>query len=131
MINLDTFFQYKSFDDYYIMMTEAIAKELSFKIKITRYISILHSMSNDDRDILFTKIKQKYDSDSYKERYYKKGLMPEEFLYSIIFDYAIKYGENLDTSNELFPTASYKIDNKWIISLIQGQGSIITLEKIN
>ena len=64
-------------------------------------------------------------------RYYKKGLMPEEFLYSIIFDYAIKYGEDLDTSNEPFPTVSYKIDNKWIISLIQGQGSIITLEKIN
>lgn len=131
MIDLDTFIQYLSSDDYYKMMTEELAKEQSYKIKVNRYINILHSMSIDDRDILFTKIKQKYESNSYKERYYKKGLMPEEFLYSIIFDYAIKYGEALDTSNELFPTGSYKIDNKWIISLIMGQGTIIVLEKMN
>ena len=131
MINLDTFIQYLSSDDYYKMMTEELAREQSYKIKVNRYINILNSMSIDYRDILFTKIKEKYESNSYKERYYKKGLMPEEFLYSIIFDYAIKYGEDLDTSNEPFPTVSYKIDNKWIISLIQGQGSIITLEKIN
>ena len=51
---LDAFIQYLSSDDYYKMMTEELAREQSYKIKVNRYINILNSMSIDYRDILFT-----------------------------------------------------------------------------
>lgn len=115
-------------DEFLAMLKEEIAREESYKIKINRYIDKLNSLSINDRDILFNKIKEKYESDSYKDRYYKRGLMPEEYLYSIIFEYAIKYGDKIASINEY--AESYKIDNKWLIHLIIGQGTIILFEKI-
>lgn len=104
-------------------------EEILFKSELKkRYIDKVHSMSIKDRDILFQKIKTKYDSDAYRDREYKLGYEPREMLYSYILEYAQKYGIPYQQTDMVFPYESYAIDG-WSITIIFGQGCAYIFER--
>lgn len=94
-----------------------------------KYVKILENLEISERSQLFEKIKTKYDSLGYIQKELKLGYEPRTELYNVIFRYASLNGQPLDTSEEIFPTESYLIDDSWIVSLVIGQGSVILLSK--
>ena len=84
----------------------------------------------DERNILFSKIKAKYDSDEYYHRWIDRGIEPPEDLYYYILQYGYKYGKLNEIEDAHFGYDSYIIDNSWIITAWYGQGTAYNLERI-
>ena len=87
---------------------------------------------NTLKDVI-TKIKSKYNSESYKDKWYKKHIEPPEPLYWFLFNYAEKYGteaseEEYREYGNMFTSEMYLI-NDFYISKMNGQGSIIKICK--
>lgn len=85
-------------------------------------------------DLLIKKLIHKYDSDKYRDKWWKLGYEPPENLYWFIFHYAEKYGKELtDEEYELygnmFVTSGYKILNYAFVRM-DGQGSVVKITKI-
>jgi hypothetical protein len=91
----------------------------------------LHNLSIDERDILFSKIKAKYDSDEYYHRWIDRGIEPPEDLYYYILQYGYIYGKVNDIEDAYFGYDSYIIDNSWVITAWYGQGTAYNFDKIN
>lgn len=82
---------------------------------------------------VITKLQSVYESDAYYYKWMNKGIIPPESLYWFIFEYAQKYGKEASQNeyNEygnMFTTTMYVI-NDFIISRMDGQGSIIRIIK--
>lgn len=90
----------------------------------------LHNLSIDERDILFSKIKAKYDSDEYYHRWMDRGIEPPEDLYYYILEYGYIYGKPNEIEDAHFGYNSYIIDNSWVITAWYGQGTAYNFEKI-
>lgn len=68
----------------------------------------------------------KYESDSYKDKFYNKGLEPPEDLFYILYEYAFEYGELLSDEemkmyNDRFVTEIIKCGD-YIVRRSDGQG---------
>jgi hypothetical protein len=90
-----------------------------------RYSDKLYSLSKEQRNELFEKIKNKYESNEYYFRWMNRGIMPEKMLYHYIYEYGAKYGLSFDELNHnLDPWLDdgYIIDD-WIIIMLIGQGT--------
>jgi hypothetical protein len=79
------------------------------------------------------KVILKYDSDKYRDFWYRKGIEPPEVLYWFLFHYAKKYGRvcsdlEYETYGNMFTTAMYFV-NGYYIYRMDGQGSIIQIDK--
>jgi hypothetical protein len=95
-----------------------------------KYMDYLHNLSIDERYILFSKIKAKYDSDEYYYRWINRGIEPPNNLYYYILQYGYIYGKTNEIEDAYFMYDSYIIDNSWIITAWYGQGTAFTLRKI-
>jgi hypothetical protein len=105
-------------------------KYLFMKQHINKYVEKLRNMNSNERNILFEKIKAKYDSSKYYHRWINRGIEPPEDLYGYVLEYGIKYGALNEIKNALFGYDSYIIDNTWVITCWYGQGCAFTFEKI-
>jgi len=84
------------------------------------------------------KIVAKYDSDKYRDFWWKKGFEPPEDLYFFLFDYAAKYGVEVDENSpieqkervNMFTSDIYYLDG-YVFNKINGQGTCVLVEKIN
>lgn len=79
------------------------------------------------------KVILKYNSDKYRDLWYKKGYEPPEDLYWFLFNYAKKYGRDCSDLEykiygNIFTTAMYFI-NGYYIYRMDGQGSVIQINK--
>lgn len=86
-----------------------------------------------DLSKLIEKINNKYDSDSYRDRWYKRSIEPPEDLLWFIYYYAQKYcspvnNEEFEKYSSLFTTQIYSLGDH-LVHRIDGQGSIIKIEK--
>lgn len=93
-----------------------------------RYIQKLASLTKAQRSDFIQKCIDKYESDEYKDKEYSKGYQPRCNLYYTILDYAEVFGEDCYNDDD-FLAERYKIDNKWIIELYNGQGSFVRIYK--
>jgi len=82
------------------------------------------------------KVIQKYSSDKYRDRWYNRGIEPQESLLFFLYDYAAQYNENItkeyytDEDEDFYEGNVYTIFN-YTFELVQGQGSIILVTKEN
>lgn len=81
------------------------------------------------------KIITKYDSDKYRDFWYNKGIEPPEPLFTVLMQYAQKYGREpeeweITTFNNPF-TADMKVIHNYVINLVVGQGAFIEVIKLN
>ena len=96
-----------------------------------RFNEKLHSVSKEERNAFFEKVKNKYDSEEYKDRWYNQGFEPENFLYDYIYEYGKEFGKEVPDNLEIdFLVDSYIIDNTWKVELFCGQGSFISFMKL-
>lgn len=108
-------------------------KKLEFEEnRINRYIERIHNMSKDERSIFINKCIDKYTSDEYIEKEYKRGWEPRCPLYDILIQYAVQYGipAMYKQDNDYFPEEQYDIDGKFVITAIHGQGTIIYIDRV-
>lgn len=90
----------------------------------------LHNLSIDERDILFSKIKTKYDSDEYYYRWINRCIEPPKDLYYYILQYGYIYGKVNEIEDAYFRYDSYIIDNSWVITAWYGQGTAYNFDKL-
>lgn len=105
-------------------------KAIFRNILMTKYMDYLHNLSKDERDILFSKIKAKYDSDEYYYRWINRGIEPPEDLYYYILEYGYKYGKINEIQDAHFGYDSYIIDDTWVITAWYGQGTAYNFDKL-
>lgn len=98
-----------------------------------RNIENIHNMSIEDRCAFIQKVYDKYTSQTYKDRELKAGYYEQRCsLYDVIFEYAIVYGKpSLYKMNGYFTEEQYDIDGKFVIGLINGQGSSMYITPIS
>ncbi len=75
-----------------------------------------------------------YNSDTYRDREYRKGYQPREELLWVLFGVAEAHGEEctdeeVDLYANTFTRAIYKLGS-YAIQIMDGQGSIIAIDKI-
>lgn len=77
------------------------------------------------------KVEEKYESDKYKDRWYKRHIEPPEELYWFLYNFAEKYGrEATDKEYEKFGcmfTSSMYVFENCVFERIDGQGSAIRI----
>lgn len=95
-----------------------------------KYSEKFHKFSKEKRFEIINAIINKYDSDKYKDREYSTGRIPNETLYYNLLHYAKKYGIEVESDIDMFPSESYIIDDNIKITCIYGQGSKIIIEFI-
>lgn len=98
---------------------------------INKYVDRFHAFTKDERSVLIEKIKTKYDSDEYYNRWINRGIEPPEVLFDYILEYGYKYGKRNHIEDAYFGYDSYIIDNTWVITCWYGQGIVYNLDKIN
>lgn len=76
-----------------------------------------------------------YESDKYRDREYKMGYEPREDLLWVLLDVAEKYGrectqEEVDIYANMF-TGDMFVLGSYVIQVMNGQGSVIRIDKLN
>lgn len=97
-----------------------------------KYSDKLYSLTKEDRNSLFEKVKHKYDSDEYYNRWMKRGIMPPKDLYNYLYEYGLRYGFSVDELNIFDPWLDdgFIIDD-WIIIMVIGQGTEFVFMKVD
>jgi len=77
------------------------------------------------------KVIKKYNSDLYKNRWYKRNIQPPEDLFWFLFYYAEKYGAECNEKEykkygNMFTSSLFRIYN-YIFNRMDGQGSVIQI----
>lgn len=81
------------------------------------------------------KVIEKYNSDKYRDRWFKRNIEPPEDLYHFLFDYVAKYGRKCDHNewqkygNEF--TVEMLYHEGYYFSLLYGQGSPVIIIDID
>lgn len=90
----------------------------------------IHEKFGNNIEFLIDKVSKKYESDKYITKEYKLGYEPRKPLYFLLFEYANKYGEvcNDDDYINEFTSAAFYLGS-YVIQLMQGQGSVIRIDK--
>lgn len=82
------------------------------------------NMTQEMFDEILEKIKIKYDSDEYYDRWMNQGIEPPRDLEYFLHDYAKKYGYYDDYTE-------WSIIHGWIFQIIYGQGCVVRIWKDN
>lgn len=99
--------------------------------RIQCWVEKVHALGAEKRYETIRKIKAKYDSDEYIDSEYHKGYFPRTPLYNLLVDYARIHGTpTTEGVNEYFPEDAYIVDDKIIVRIIFGQGSVVHVEFI-
>jgi hypothetical protein len=114
--------------------TEEYFQKIANKKAILEYqLEKFHNLYKDRLDEVIERVKNKYQSDVYRDREYRLGREPMEELYSFLFEYAQKYckvcyEKQYDT--DFSGSAMYYLGS-YIIQVICGQGCFTSLVKQN
>jgi hypothetical protein len=95
-----------------------------------RWIERLKKHIEPNIDLTIEKLLKKYDSDEYVNREYKLGYEPRNQLLWLVYDYAEKYCKECEDEKYLndFTASAYYIGN-YVIQMMIGQGSVVTITK--
>lgn len=115
---------------------KASIKRWGEEIKNKEYIvnnQIKRLFNSGKFEVVLLKTIEKYDSDSYKDRYSKRGEEPREDLFFFLNEYARQYGreateEEYNTYGNMF-TYELLYCNGYFFNTMNGQGTVIQIEK--
>lgn len=112
---------------YIEKIKEKIEIEKRFK---DRWIERLKKHIEPNIDLAIEKLLKKYDSDEYVNREYKLGYEPRNQLLWLVYDYAEKYCKECEDEKYLndFTASAYYIGS-YVIQMMIGQGSVVTITK--
>lgn len=83
-----------------------------------------HTKGNDKLlDEIIYKVINKYNSDEYQNRWYKRHIMPLESLLFLIYDYIQLYGRETHPNSDIYHYRG------WSAEIIHGQGSVCKVWK--
>ena len=109
-------------------LTESLRKS---EERTERYSAFIDRMGPEKRAEVIRRLIKKYNSSEYSEREYSKGYEPRMPLYEVLLDYAIEYCQKCNyRPNKYFPEEQYDIDGRFVISIIYGQGSFISVTEV-
>lgn len=82
---------------------------------------------------LTEKVIKKYNTDKYRDSWYKRGIEPPESLFWFLFQYAEKYGRECEEEEwkqygNMFTSSLFFIDG-YYFNRMDGQGSVIKVVK--
>lgn len=112
-------------------MTEAWAVKAHLdELHTKRWVDRFKRWAEPDMDAALEKLIAWYSSDKYRDREWMKGREPEEKLLWIAFEYAEKYCQVCEDPENLnmFTGSAYYIGS-YVIQVMNGQGSVILIEK--
>ena len=101
------------------------------KSVLLRHIEYFHKKHGTNPNPFIEKVLNKYESDSYKDRWYGRGIEPEEALSWFLFSYAERYGTPCYEKEYLnmFTGEAYYLGS-YVIQVMHGQGSVIRIDKV-
>lgn len=110
---------------------EKLAKDLAHK---DRWVERMWVRIKGDIDGSIEHLLKWYESDKYRDREYGMGLQPREELLWVLFGVAETHGEEctdeeVDLYANTFTRSIYKLGSH-VIQIMDGQGSIIAIDKI-
>ena len=110
---------------------EKLAKDLAHK---DRWIERMWGRIKEDLDGSIDHMLKWYESDKYRDREYEMGFQPREELLWVLFGVAETHGEEctdeeVDLYANMFTRSIYKLGS-YVIQIMDGQGSIIAIDKI-
>jgi len=110
---------------------EKLAKDLAHK---DRWIERMWGRIKEDLDGSIDHMLKWYESDKYRDREYGMGFQPREELLWVLFGVAETHGEEctdeeVDLYANMFTRSIYKLGS-YVIQIMDGQGSIIAIDKI-
>lgn len=92
-----------------------------------------HARFSNDLNSIIGKIVERYESEEYKERWYRRGIEPPDDLYWFLFEYASLYGRECseaewrkhsnDFTHQMFHCGGY------FFNLMMGQGAAMVVTK--
>ena len=110
---------------------EKLAKDLAHT---NRWIERMWGRIKGDIDGSIEHMLKWYESDKYRDREYGMGFQPREELLWVLFGVAETHGgectdEEVDLYANTFTRSIYKLES-YVIQIMDGQGSIIAIDKI-
>lgn len=96
------------------------------EMKVQEQLSRFHSKCKSEGffENFVEKVLSKYNSNEYKDRWFLKGIMPEEYLYDFLYEYAVKYGKHIDEWGDEYLIGDY------LFELTIGQGYYINITRL-
>ena len=110
---------------------EKLAKDLAHT---DRWVERMWERIQPDIDGSIDHMLKWYNSDTYRDREYDKGDQPREELLWVLFGVAETHGEEctdeeVDLYANTFTRSIYKLGS-YVIQIMDGQGSIVAIDKI-
>ena len=110
---------------------EKLAKDLAHT---DRWVERMWERIQPDIDGSIDHMLKWYNSDTYRDREYDKGYQPREELLWVLFGVSEIHGEEctdeeVDLYANTFTRSIYKLGS-YVIQIMDGQGSIIAIDKI-
>ena len=137
MLDLDKFKAFMESEEGKESIDRYIEKIQKGREHRNRWMEKMKSWLGDDVDSGVERLLAWYGSDKYRDREYKMGYQPREELLWVLFNYSVIYGEEIQEDSELYETYGktftggiFKIGS-YIIQNMNGQGSIIAIDKIS
>lgn len=125
---IDEWFESEEGKNSITKFTEKIEREERIKT------NQLERLYKSGKFIEFTEnVIEKYNTDKYKDSWYKRGYEPPESLFWFLFDYAEKYGrecdeQELEQYGNMFTSCLFFV-NGYYFNRMDGQGSVIKVIK--
>jgi hypothetical protein len=117
----------KSMDEYF----EKLQRE---ELHLQRWVDRVWNRIKDDIDGSIEHLLNWYESDKYRDREYKMGFEPREQLLWVLLDVAQKHGrlcteKEVEIYANMFTGGMYGLGS-YIIQVMNGQGSVVRIDKI-
>lgn len=126
---LDAFKAFLKTEEGKNMLVEIAEETYRMEEVKNKQIERFHNLTVIEREHFIEKTIKKYNSQKYKDKWYKKGIIPPESLYELFFEYGKRYGVPQETDND-FSGGKYVFDNKWVVEIMYGQGTVISIWNI-
>ena len=118
---------------------QLLAQKIAFKVDlIEKHIEWFLNKPLAERIALVKKVIEKYASDVYQDRWFRRGIEQPNDLFWEYFEYAQKKGEDVyDLYCKkyhrafVFTTALYKTEEGFIVERLDGQGSSIMVSLVD
>lgn len=112
---------------------EFFAKENRYALMLSSQLERFKTKFGNRLAEFIEKVEQKYNSNKYRDSWYKRGIEPPEDLYFFLFDYAVKYGREASGKEwekyaNTFTSELYHIDG-FFFNKMNGQGTVVKIEK--
>lgn len=90
---------------------EEILRKCDVEKKVKeRWLDKFHALDADKQNEILRKIKEKYGSDAYIDKWYSLGIFPPQPFNELVYEYSIKYGKKCRGGRKFGKNMGWKIN---------------------